>query len=129
MNERQRVQSDGWEQRAGFSRAVCAAGRVWVSLTPGAHPDGTVPDDVVAQTRVALRTVERALTEAGSSLDQVVMVRAYFVQESDREVIAAALRERLGALGPAGAFVQVTALQQPEQRVALEAEAVAGATR
>ncbi len=124
---RQHIDAPGsWEERAGYARAVRVGDHVWASATSGAHPDGSVPDDVVAQTRVALRTVERALADVGARIADVVMLRVYLVDGADREAITAALHERVEAARPAATFVHVAALRVPEERVAIEAEAVAG---
>ena len=118
MSGRRRVSSGGpWEERAGYSRAVRAGDRVWVSGTTGTRPDGSVPVGAEAQTRLALDVIERALTEAGASLAEVVMARVYVTDIERWEEIAGVLRERLRDARPALAMVQVARLMLREHVV------------
>ena len=110
----------------GYSRAVRAAGRVWVSGTTGTRADGSVPEDAMSQARVALRIIERALEEAGESMAEVVVARVYVTDIEQWEGVAAALRERLEDARPAMTMVQVERLMLPEHRVEIEVEAVIG---
>ena len=122
---RQRVSSGSqWEERIGYSRAVRAGDLVWVSGTTGTHADGTVPEDVLAQTRVALRIIEQALGEAGASLGDVVMVRVYLTDIEHWRTVGDALHERFADVKPAMVMVQVARLIAPEHRVEIEVEAV-----
>ena len=115
-----------WERRIPFSRAVRVGDRVWVSGTVGIHDDGGVPEDAISQARVALHIIERALAEAGASLADVVAARIYMTDITEWNQVAAALRERLGETSPAMTMVQVAALIEPQHRVEIEVEAVAG---
>ena len=110
----------------GYSRAVRAADRVWVSGTTGTREDGSVPDDAMSQARVALRIIERALEEAGASMAEVVVARVYVTDIEQWEGVAAALHERLEDARPAMTLVQVERLMLPEHRVEIEVEAVIG---
>ena len=65
-----------FEARIGYSRAVVDRDMVYVSGTTGYdYAKMEMPDDVAAQTRNALGTIEKALKDAGSSLRDVVRVR------------------------------------------------------
>ena len=91
--KRGRVSSGGpWEDRVGYSRAVRAGDHVWVSGTTGTHNDGSIPDGIAAQARLALTTIEQALIDAGASIEDVVMVRTYVVDITEWELAANALR-------------------------------------
>ena len=77
--ERQLVSSGAaFEERVGYSRAVRVGDQVWVSGTAPIMPgDADPPDDAYEQARVCLGIIERALGEAGASLDHVVRTRIY----------------------------------------------------
>jgi len=125
---RRRVSSGGpWEERVGYSRAVRVGDRVWVSGTTGTRSDGSVPEDVADQTRVAMATIAAALREAGAEPAEVVAARIYVTDIEAWEGVAAAVREALGAARPAMTMVQVARLMLPVHRVEIEVEAIAGA--
>lgn len=64
-----------FEAQIGYSRAVVADGWVFVAGTTGYDYDTMMmPDLVEDQCANALKTIEKALNEAGSSLDHVVRV-------------------------------------------------------
>ncbi len=72
MAERNTISSGSpYESAVGYSRAVRIGPHIAVAGTTG---NG---DDVVAQTRDALRRIEAALREAGASLTDVVRTRIY----------------------------------------------------
>ena len=127
MTGRTRISSGGpWEDRVGYSRAVRVDDRVFVAGTTGTQPDGTTPHDIEAQTRQTLDTIEAALTEAGASIQDVVVVRNYVTNIEEWEQIAVALRERFHAVRPAMTMVEVSRLIAPEQRIEIEVEAIIG---
>src|SRR3954467_9866146 len=67
-----------FEERVGYSRAVRVGDRVWVSGTAPIMPgDADPPATAYDQAKVCLGIIERALHEAGSSLDDVVRTRIY----------------------------------------------------
>ncbi|MDA0271171.1 MAG: RidA family protein [Chloroflexi bacterium] len=124
---RQRISSGGpWEARVGYSRAVRVGDHIWVSGTTGTTPDGYIPPGALSQTRLALDTIESALTAAGSSAADVVAMRIYVTEIGRWEQIALALRERFGDARPAMSMVEVSRLIRPEHLVEIEVEAVAG---
>ena len=126
---RQRVQSGTeWEEHVGYSRAVRVGRRVVVSGTTATGADGAVVDgDAYGQTTRAIRNVERALTEAGASLDDVVRTRLYVTDiEEDWEAVGEAHAEAFGEVRPAATMVEVSGLVDPAMRVEVEVDAVCG---
>ena len=99
---------------------------MWVSGTTGNRADGSVPPDAMAQMRVALRIIERALADAGASMAEVVAVRVYVTDIEEWEGVAATLREQLEPARLAVTMVHVARLMLPEHRVKIELEAVVG---
>jgi len=124
---RQQAPSDSpWAAEIPHARARRAGNHVWVGATTGTHPDGTVPEGWVAQTRVAARIVERALADVGSSAADVVMLRVFVVNLEEWRTVATILAERFGAAEPASTLMQVARLMLPEHLIAIEAEAIVG---
>ena len=124
--ERQRVASGTeWEGRVGYSRAVRVGDRVLVSGTTATDEQGDVVGGTPAeQTRRALSNVDRALDEAGASLDDVVRTRIYVTDIDDWESIGEVHGEFFGDARPAATMVEVSALIEPELCVEVECEAV-----
>lgn len=113
------------EPRVGYSRAVVAAGHVWVSGTAPIPPDGSEPPDgAYGQTRLCLEIVEEALAEAGASLADVVRTRIFVVPGVDFAQVGRAHWEAFGEIRPATTGVVVHALLDRRWLVELEAEAV-----
>ncbi len=76
---------------AGYSHVVSIPpGRlVWTSGQVGMDADGTVPDGLEAQTRLAFANVGRALRAAGAGWDAVVKLTYYVVDVSDLPTVRA----------------------------------------
>ncbi len=115
-----------WEPVVGYSRAVRAGDRIWVSGTTATAEDGTVigRGDAAAQTRQALANIERALIAAGASMRDVVRTRIFVTDIKQWEAGGRVHDEVFGAVRPATTMVQVAALIDPDMLVEIEAEAV-----
>jgi len=123
--ERQRISSGAaFEERVGYSRAVRIGDRVWVSGTAPIMPeDADPPDGAFEQAKVCLGIIERALAEAGASLDDVVRTRIYVTEADHIGEVGRAHAEAFGRARPATTAV-VTGLLDPRWLVEIEAEAV-----
>jgi enamine deaminase RidA (YjgF/YER057c/UK114 family) len=115
-----------YESIIGFSRAVRVGCVVAVGGTAPMGPDGKTVGigDPAAQTKQCLETIEKALNEAGASLEHVVRTRTFLTDISQWEEIGRAHGEFFGSIRPASTMVQVTAFIQPEWLVEIEADAV-----
>ena len=123
--DRQLISSGAaFEERVGYSRAVRVGDRVWVSGTAPIMPDdGDPPEGAYEQTTVCLAIVERALAEAGSSLDDVVRTRIYVTDAAYIDDVGRAHSEAFRTARPATTGI-VTQLLDPRWLVEIEAEAV-----
>jgi enamine deaminase RidA (YjgF/YER057c/UK114 family) len=121
---RQRISSGStFEHDIGYSRAIVAGDRVFVSGTTGYdYARMTLDADVVAQARQALRNIEAALAEAGANLADVVRVRYLLPVAADFERCWPVLREAFGASRPA-ATMMVVGLLEPAMRIEIEVTA------
>jgi enamine deaminase RidA (YjgF/YER057c/UK114 family) len=123
--ERQRISSGAsLEERFGYSRAVRVGPHVWVSGTAPIMPgDADPPADPYEQARICLGIIERALGDAGASLDDVVRTRIYVTRADDAAAVGRAHAEAFGTALPAATGI-VTELLDPRWRVEIEAEAM-----
>ena len=114
-----------YEAVVGYSRVVVAGDSAWVAGTT-ATVEGTVvhAGDAGAQTRVALQSIERALTDAGFTLGDVVRTRMYVTDISRWEEVGRVHGEFFGDIRPAATMVEVSALIDPAMLVEIEADAV-----
>ena len=124
---RQLTSSGGpWEETIGYSRAVRVGNHVFVSGTTSANPDGSVhgADDGYAQAIRCFETIERALTEAGATMRDVVRTRMFVTDISRWEEFGRAHGEFFRDIRPAATMVQVSALIHPAMLIEIEADAV-----
>src|SRR3954468_12618488 len=113
-----------FEQRVGYSRAVRLGDRVWVSGTAPIMPgDADPPAGAYDQAKVCLGIIERALADAGASLDDVVRTRIYVTDASLIDEAGRAHGEAFATARPATTGI-VTQLLDPRWLVEIEAEAV-----
>ncbi|MDQ0137963.1 enamine deaminase RidA (YjgF/YER057c/UK114 family) [Neorhizobium galegae] len=116
-----------FEARIGYSRAVVDGDMVYVSGTTGYdYARMEMPDDAAAQTRNTLGTIEKALKEAGSGLQDVVRVRYYLTDMADYDAIVQVLGETFSEIRPAATMV-VCGLTTPEMKIEIEVTARIGA--
>ena len=123
--ERQRISSGAeLEERFGYSRAVRVGNHVWVAGTAPIMPgDADPPETPYDQARVCLQIIERALAEAGASLDDVVRTRIYITDARDAPEVGRAHGEAFATARPALTGI-VTDLLDPRWLVEIEAEAI-----
>jgi enamine deaminase RidA (YjgF/YER057c/UK114 family) len=123
--ERQRISSGAaFEERVGYSRAVRVGNHVWVAGTAPIMPDDAdPPNDVYEQARICLGIIERALAEAGGSLDDVVRTRIYVTDARFIGEVGRAHGEAFARARPATTGI-VTQLLDPRWLVEVEAEAI-----
>jgi enamine deaminase RidA (YjgF/YER057c/UK114 family) len=130
MEDVRQVVSSGspLEPQIGFSRAVRAGKYVAVAGTAPIGDDGSTvgPGDVYVQTARCLDIAERALQEAGASIEDVVRTRIMLTDVTQWKEAARAHGERFASVRPACTFVEVSRFIEPAWLVEVEIDAVIG---
>ena len=112
-----------FERDIGYSRAVVDGEWVFVSGTTGFDYESmTISLGVREQAEQAMRNIERALAEAGSSFADVVRVRYILPDAADFEPCWPVLRRYLGDVRPAATMI-AAGLSDPRMRIEVEVTA------
>jgi len=128
MQERKLISSGTvWEKKYGYSRAVRVGNLVAVAGTTAVDENGTVvgPGSPFEQATFIFQKIEKALVQAGSSLQDVVRVRTFITDISRWEEVARAQGNVFRDIRPAATLVQVSALISPDLLVEIEVDAIA----
>lgn len=115
-----------YEPIFGYSRAVKVGNMVFVSGSTAIQPDGSVTgaDDAYAQTIAVLRTIEKALHQAGASLQHIVRTRMFATDLAHTDAIGKAHAEFFRDIRPAATLVEISRLIHPDMLIEIEADAV-----
>jgi enamine deaminase RidA (YjgF/YER057c/UK114 family) len=123
--ERSHISSGStFEAEIGYSRAVAQGDWVFVSGTTG-FDDSTmaISGDIAEQTEQCLKNIESALTQAGSSLADVVRVTYVLPDGNAFKDCWPVLRKYFGAVRPA-AMVISAGLADPRMKIEVEVTAL-----
>ena len=127
MNKRINISSGTkWEDVVGYSRAVRIGNIVEVAGTTAVDESGQVVGlrDAGEQTRFILSKIEKALTAAGATLNDVVRTRMFVTNIDDWEKIGEAHGLYFKEIKPAATMVEVKALISSELLVEIEVTAI-----
>lgn len=115
-----------WEPVVGFSRAVKTGSQVFVAGTVAVDAEGTVYGigDYYEQTKYIFQKIERALKEAGATLNDVVRTRMFVVDIKNWEAVAKAHSEFFKEIRPAATMVEISKLIDDRCLVEIEVDAV-----
>ena len=120
---RQNISSGGaFEPVFGYSRAVRVGNQVHVAGTTARPP--AVDGDAYEQSVAVLEIIDKALSEAGASMTDVVRTVVYVTDMGDAEKVARAHGERFKDILPASTLVEVSKLLDSKMRVEIEAYAI-----
>jgi len=124
--ERQLISSgSSYERLLGYSRAVRVGDRVFVAGCAPVMADGSdPPTDSYGQAKRCIEIIEKAVSDAGGSLADVVRTRVYLTPAADFEDFGRAHGEAFCDIRPANTTVIVAALVDPRWFLEIEAEAV-----
>ena len=112
---------------AAYTQAIEVTGAtrtLYISGQVGQRMDGTIPDDIVEQSRIAWQNLEAQLRAAGMTLDNLVKITTILPDQGD---IVAAREGRCAVLGdrrPASTLI-VGGLANPAWKIEVAGIAVA----
>ena len=123
MNRKLISSGSEFESKIGYSRAVVDGDYVFVSGTTGYDYESmSISDNSVEQADQCFKNIEKALLEAGSSLDQVVRVHYIFPNKSDFKPCWPIFKKYLGRACPA-ATMFVAGLFDEKMKLEIEVTA------
>jgi enamine deaminase RidA (YjgF/YER057c/UK114 family) len=116
-----------FEEKVGYSRAVVAGDTVYVAGTTGFdYATMSISDDPIEQAEQCFINIEKALLEAGSSLDDVVRVHYILPDRLDFEPCWPVLKKYLGKARPAATMFVADLV---DERIKIEIEVTARVSR
>lgn len=124
--DRQNISSGAkWEDIVGYSRAVRVGSRIYLTGTTAIDENGDIVgvNDGYKQTVQAIQNIERALKQAGATLENVVRTRMFVTDISRWEEYGRAHRESFGDIRPCATMIEVRALIDPKMLIEIEVEA------
>jgi enamine deaminase RidA (YjgF/YER057c/UK114 family) len=114
-----------WENIVGYSSAVRVGNIVEVSGTVAVDGDKALADyDAYGQTKFILGKIEKALTEAGASIGDVIRTRMFVTDISKWNEVGRAHGEYFKDIKPVTTMVEVKSLISPGLLVEIEATAI-----
>ncbi len=112
-----------FEEKVGYSRAVVDGNTVYVAGTTGFdYATMSISDDPIEQAEQCFINIEKALLEAGSSLDDVVRVHYILPDRLDFEPCWPVFKKYLGKARPA-ATMFVAGLVDERMKIEIEVTA------
>ena len=124
--DRQNISSGAkWEDIVGYSRAVRVGSRIYLTGTTAIDENGNIvgDGDAYAQTVQIIHNIERALKQAGATLENVVRTRMYVTDITRWQEYGRAHREFFGQIRPCATMIQIQALIDPKMLIEIEVEA------
>ncbi|MBI4921737.1 MAG: RidA family protein [Devosia nanyangense] len=118
-----------FEAKFGYSRAVRHEDTVYVSGTTGYdYASMTMPEGAGAQAKNALATIDKALREAGASIEDTVRVVYYVADPADIDEVVAAVGAVFKDIRPAASMLIVKMIEAA-MKIEIEVTARIGASQ
>ncbi len=126
MNRQNISSGSPYEKPIGFSRAVRIGKVIAVAGTAPISEDGSTayPGDLYNQTKRCLEIMQKAIRDAGGTLENVIRTRIYLRDISGWEQAAKAHGEFFSAIRPACTFVEIKGLVSNDWLVETEADCI-----
>jgi enamine deaminase RidA (YjgF/YER057c/UK114 family) len=127
MTNRTNIRSGAiWEDKVGYCRAVRVGNHIEVSGTVASDENGNVigNNNAYEQTKAILQKIEKALQQAGASLQDVVRTRMFVTDISRFDEYGKAHGEVFGTIKPCTSMLEVKGLVAPEYLIEIEATAI-----
>jgi len=116
-----------WEDIVGYSRAVRIGNTIEVAGTTAVNGNEVMsPGDVYGQCIYIFKKMEKALIDAGATLNDVIRTRIYITDITRWEEAGRAHGEFFKDIKPATTMIEVSRLIDPLLLVEIEASAVCG---
>jgi 2-iminobutanoate/2-iminopropanoate deaminase len=112
---------------AAYTQAIEVSGAsrtLYISGQIGQRIDGTIPDDIVEQSRLAWQNLAAQIKAAGMTLDNLVKVTTILPNQQDVATAREARSKVLGDRKPASTLI-VADLANPAWKIEIEGVAVA----
>ena len=114
-----------WEDLVGYSRAVRIGNQIEISGSTSVDGETVIgKGDLYCQTIFILQKIEKTLTEAGASMNDVVRTRMYVTDISKWEEAGRAHSEFFKDIKPASSMIGVSRLIDPELLIEIEVTAI-----
>ena len=124
MKRRLISSGSAFEDQIGYSRAVVAGNMIFVSGTTGYdYETMKISSDVVKQAEQCVKNIEKALTEANSSLADVVRVTYILPNRDDFQPCWPVLKKYFGTIKPAATMISA-GLANDKMKIEIEVTAV-----
>jgi isochorismate pyruvate lyase len=127
MSNVQRVFSGApWEKRVGYCRAIKAGNQIFVTGTAAVADDGSVfaPGDAYGQTKRCFEIIEKAISELGAGLGNIVRTRMFVTDISQWQEYGRAHGEIFSQCPPATSMIEVKSLINKDMLIEIEADLV-----
>jgi enamine deaminase RidA (YjgF/YER057c/UK114 family) len=115
-----------WEETFGYSRAVKIGNTIEVAGTVAVNEKDELVgrNSAYEQAKYILQKIEKVLTEAGATLNDVTRTRMFVTDISKSNEFGKAHGEVFRSVRPCTSMIEVKALISPEYLVEIEATAI-----
>jgi enamine deaminase RidA (YjgF/YER057c/UK114 family) len=114
-----------WEDIVGYSRAVRTGNIIEVAGTTAVEGETIIgKNDVYTQTVFIFKKIEKALAEAGATLNDVVRTRMFVTDITQWELVGKAHGEFFKEIKPVATMVEVSRLINDDLLIEIEVTAI-----